>query len=81
MTASCRLWGANSPTRYKQGWDRQVIATGAAAKATKRMINGERIYPPRTRHPEDILAAAAPVIQAPPEVGGKGQRPPRATEQ
>lgn len=58
-------WGAV----YTRGWDRQVIATGATAKATKRMINGVRIYPPRSRRAEDILAAAAPVIQAPPEVG------------
>jgi NADH dehydrogenase len=56
---------------YTRGWDRQVIATGGTAKATKRMINGERIYPPRSRRPEDILAAAAPVVQAPPEIGGK----------
>jgi NADH:ubiquinone reductase (H+-translocating) len=56
---------------YTRGWDRQVIATGATAKATKRMINGERIYPPRSQRPEDILAAAAPVIQPPPEIGDK----------
>jgi NADH dehydrogenase len=55
-------WGAV----YCQGWDRQVAVTGAAAKETKRMINCERIYPPRTGLAADILAAAAPVIQAPP---------------
>jgi NADH:ubiquinone reductase (H+-translocating) len=47
-------------------WDRQVTATVAAAKDTKRTINCQRIYPPRTRDPAEILAAAAPVIQAPP---------------
>jgi NADH dehydrogenase len=55
-------WGAV----YCQGWDRRVAVTGAAAKETKRMINCERIYPPRTGLAADILAAAAPVIQAPP---------------
>ena len=55
-------WGAV----YCQGWDRQVAAAGAAAKETKRMINCQRIYPPRSRDPAAILAAGAPVIQAPP---------------
>jgi NADH dehydrogenase len=55
-------WGAV----YTQGWDRQVTATGAAAKETKRTINCVRIYPPRSRDAAEILAAAAPVIQAPP---------------
>ena len=56
-------WGAV----YCQGWDRQVAATGAAAKETKRTINRVRIYPPRSRDPAEIfLAAAAPIIQAPP---------------
>jgi NADH dehydrogenase len=55
-------WGAV----YCQGWDREVTATGAAAKETKRTINCERIYPPRSRDRAEILAAAAPVIQAPP---------------
>jgi NADH:ubiquinone reductase (H+-translocating) len=55
-------WGAV----YTQGWDRQVTATGAAAKDTKRTINCQRIYPPRSRDAAEILAAAAPVIQAPP---------------
>jgi NADH dehydrogenase len=55
-------WGAV----YCQGWDRQVTAIGAAAKETKRMINCQRIYPPRSRDAAEILATAAPVIQAPP---------------
>jgi len=55
-------WGAV----YCQGWDRKVTATGAAAKETKQTINRQRIYPPRSRDPDEILAAAAPVIQAPP---------------
>src|SRR5690606_32064568 len=57
-------WGAV----YTGGWDRQVISTGQAAKQTKRTINGQRIYPPLTGKREDILAAAAPEIQAPPKV-------------
>ncbi len=55
-------WGAV----YCQGWDRQVTATGVAAKETKQTINCLRIYPPRSRNAAEILAAAAPVIQAPP---------------
>jgi NADH:quinone reductase (non-electrogenic) len=55
-------WGAV----YCQGWDRQVAVAGPAAKETKRSINCQRIYPPRSRDPAAILAAGAPVIQAPP---------------
>ncbi|HEY1796478.1 MAG TPA: FAD-dependent oxidoreductase [Stellaceae bacterium] len=55
-------WGAV----YTQGWDRQVQTKGETAKKTKMMINRERIYPPRSRDPAEILAAAAPVTQAPP---------------
>ena len=55
-------WGAV----YTQGWERRVSATGAAAKETKTTINRQRIYPPRSRDPAEILAAAAPAIQAPP---------------
>jgi NADH dehydrogenase len=55
-------WGAV----YTEGWDRHVVATGAAAKRTKQLINCERIYPPRNRDRAAILAAAAPVVQAPP---------------
>lgn len=51
---------------YTEGWDRRVIASGAEAKATKRIINGSRIYPPRTGSREDLLAAAAPTLQSPP---------------
>ncbi len=56
-------WGAV----YCQGWDRQVAVTGEAAKKTKRIINTERIYPPRSRDAAEILATAAPVTQAPPQ--------------
>lgn len=60
-------WGAV----YTSGWDRdRLIADGAAAKATKRLINGSRIYPPLTRDAASILAAAAPVIQARPATTG-----------
>jgi NADH dehydrogenase len=55
-------WGAV----YCQGWDRKVAVKGAAAKETKRTINSQRIYPPRSRDPAEILASAAPVTQAPP---------------
>ncbi len=55
-------WGAV----YTEGWDRRVVTTGAAAKPTKQIINQQRIYPPLSGDAQAILAAAAPVIQAPP---------------
>jgi NADH dehydrogenase len=55
-------WGA----LHTVGWDRQVHTSGAVAKATKQMINHQRIYPPRTGVRADILAAAAPTVQRPP---------------
>ena len=55
-------WGA----LYTVGWDRKVQSTGAAAKVTKETINHRRIYPPRTGSREELFAAAAPTIQAPP---------------
>jgi NADH dehydrogenase len=51
---------------YCQGWDRAVVALGPQAKATKQVINQQRIYPPRTGGRADILAAAAPDLQRPP---------------
>jgi NADH:ubiquinone reductase (H+-translocating) len=43
-----------------------VVARGAEAKATKQTINTRRIYPPRTGNRTDLLAAAAPELQARP---------------
>jgi len=60
-------WGA----LYTVGWDRQVSAIGSVAKATKQIINHDRIYPPRTGRREDLFAAAAPTVQAPPPVRAK----------
>jgi NADH dehydrogenase len=57
-------WGAV----YTEGWDRHVVAKGAAAKKTKQLINCQRIYPPLTGNRREILAAAAPSVQAPPDV-------------
>jgi NADH dehydrogenase len=57
-------WGA----LYTLGWDRHVLSSGENAKVVKQTINQKRIYPPRTGTHEDILAAAAPIVQAPPEV-------------
>ncbi|MBW0011614.1 FAD-dependent oxidoreductase [Mycobacterium sp.] len=51
---------------YTEGWDRVVVSTGAAAKATKRTINTRRIYPPLTGNRGDLLAAAAPELQSRP---------------
>jgi NADH:quinone reductase (non-electrogenic) len=60
-------WGA----LYTTGWDRQVHTTGAAAKVTKQTINHQRIYPPLTGSRADLLAAAAPSVQAPPPTRAK----------
>ncbi|OBI45669.1 NAD(P)/FAD-dependent oxidoreductase [Mycobacterium sp. E796] len=51
---------------YTEGWDRTVASTGPQAKATKQTINTRRIYPPLTRSRADLLAAAAPELQARP---------------
>ncbi|OAF05909.1 NAD(P)/FAD-dependent oxidoreductase [Bradyrhizobium neotropicale] len=59
-------WGA----LYTEGWDREVRTTGAAAKATKQTINCKRIYPPLSRSKDDLFAAAAPTVQAPPPTYG-----------
>jgi NADH:ubiquinone reductase (H+-translocating) len=59
-------WGA----LYTGGWDRQVISTGEEAKVVKQTINRKRIYPPRTCLRDEILAAAAPIVQAPPQYRG-----------
>jgi len=51
---------------YTEGWDRAVVARGVQAKATKQTINTQRIYPPLTRSRAELLAAAAPDLQARP---------------
>jgi NADH dehydrogenase len=51
---------------YTEGWDRVVVSQGAAAKTTKVAINTRRIYPPLTGDRGDLLAAAAPELQARP---------------
>ena len=55
-------WGAV----LTEGWERKVVAEGAAAKEIKRTINCQRIYPPRSGGRREILDAGAPIIQAPP---------------
>ena len=55
-----------------RGWNRSVFETGAKAKETKHTINCVRIYPPASGDRSEILAAAAPVLQAPP--GRLGER-------
>lgn len=51
---------------YTEGWDRTVVTQGAAAKKTKQTINGRRIYPPLSGDRAELLAAAAPELQARP---------------
>ena len=61
---------------YTEGWDRQVVATGPTAKATKTTINTQRIYPPLSSsgigERAALLAAAAPQVQTRPERGATG---------
>ncbi|MCK1393112.1 NAD(P)/FAD-dependent oxidoreductase [Bradyrhizobium sp. 1] len=63
-------WGA----LYTEGWDREVRTTGQAAKATKQTINRKRIYPPLGGSKEELFAAAAPTVQAPPPTYGAPRR-------
>src|SRR5262245_5823868 len=56
-------WGA----LYTVGWDRHLLSSGQNTKAIKQTINHKRIYPPRSGTREDTLAAAAPIVQAPPQ--------------
>jgi len=56
-------WGA----LYTVGWDRQVFSIGEEAKVVKQTINRRRIYPPQTGTRDEILAAAAPILQPPPQ--------------
>jgi NADH dehydrogenase len=51
---------------YTEGWDRRVVADGEQAKATKRVINTQRIYPPLNGDRTALLAAAAPTVQTAP---------------
>lgn len=53
---------------YTEGWDRHVVADGAAAKATKAEINTRRIYPPRGADRAALLSAAAPQLQDRPDL-------------
>ncbi|MFG1934857.1 NAD(P)/FAD-dependent oxidoreductase [Mycobacterium sp. NPDC048908] len=55
---------------YTEGWERQVVDTGESAKATKRVINGSRIYPPLDGDRGALLAAAAPALQGRPSAEG-----------
>ena len=59
-------WGA----LYTEGWDREVRTSGQAAKATKQTINRKRIYPPLSGSKDELFAAAAPTVQAPPPTYG-----------
>src|SRR5215469_955050 len=57
-------WGAV----YTEGWNRHVVLKGGDAKRVKQTINCQRIYPPRTGDRRAILQAAAPTIQARPQM-------------
>ncbi|WP_027577036.1 NAD(P)/FAD-dependent oxidoreductase [Bradyrhizobium sp. WSM1743] len=63
-------WGA----LYTEGWDREVRNAGQAAKATKETINRKRIYPPLSGRKDELFAAAAPTVQAPPPTYGARSR-------
>ncbi|MFO1152839.1 MAG: FAD-dependent oxidoreductase [Rhodospirillales bacterium] len=55
---------------YMEGWERRIVAEGAAAKRTKEEINHRRIYPPAGGDAALLLAAATPVIQPVPKLAG-----------
>ena len=57
-------WGAV----YTEGWNRHVVLKGGEAKRVKQTINCQRIYPPRTGGRGAILQAAAPTVQARPQM-------------
>ena len=59
LYTTCLDLGASGAVLTK-GWDRTVEATGEHAKAIKRRINTQLIYPPADR--DAILAAASPVV-------------------
>jgi len=59
LYTTCLDLGADGAV-LTQGWDRTVEATGEQAKAIKRRINTQLIYPPPER--DAILAAASPVV-------------------
>ena len=61
---TCLDLGASGAV-FTAGWQREVRMTGAEAKALKRSINGELIYPPRGGRAA-LLAAAA--LDEPPPV-------------
>ncbi len=52
---------------YTEGRDRHLVSQSETAKATKRTINGERIYPPKNGMREELFKAAAPIVQPPPQ--------------
>lgn len=53
-------WGAI----YTEGWSRKVVSVKNAAKKTKRLINHERIRPPKDRDIQKLIELASPEIQA-----------------
>jgi NADH:ubiquinone reductase (H+-translocating) len=57
-------WGA----LHTVGWDRQLSAIGPVAKATRQIVNHDRIYQPRSGRRGNLFAAAAPKVHAPPPV-------------
>ncbi len=59
LYTTCLDLGASGAVLTK-GWDRTVEATGEHAKAIKRRINTQLIYPPADR--DAILAVANPVV-------------------
>jgi NADH dehydrogenase len=53
---------------FSSGWQRVVLKTGAEAKAIKRQINRERIYPPLPSLPQHEIFAQAGLNQDAPPV-------------
>ena len=55
-------WGAVRT----EGWERKVVKKGSDAKAIKKHINRDRIYPPRSQDRAEILESGRPEAQSPP---------------
>ena len=63
---------------YTEGWDRRVVSSGEVAKATKRLINGDRIYPPLTSDRVRCLPRPPRTCRPRPRTGSEVGARPRA---
>ena len=64
-----RIEASGSSRSIPEAGNRQVVATGSAAKATKQTINCMRIFPPFSKKSRRHFRGGCPEVQAPPAVG------------